>query len=133
LTVPELKGIELFPIVKPDFIDDFWLGGDAHIGIKGEIGADHFRFGLITPKKLLTIVQEKRIFNGRMMFVVNESDMKTNLALVKTEINKFLPECTRDTWEEVALAINNYLEWEYFDLSSGICAFYKKNMMNRRI
>jgi hypothetical protein len=32
---------------------------------------------------------------------------------VENEINNILKECIRSTWDEVAIAINRHLEWEY--------------------
>lgn len=50
--------------------------------------------------------------------------MEDNIAYVTREIKKLLLQCARETWEEVALAINYYLDWEYYDPSCGICDFY---------
>jgi len=51
--------------------------------------------------------------------------MKENLNYVTEEINKLLLQCARESWEETALAINYYLNWEYYDPKKGICDFYK--------
>lgn len=50
--------------------------------------------------------------------------MEDNIAYVTREIKKLLLQFARETWEEVALAINYYLDWEYYDPSCGICDFY---------
>jgi len=129
MLIPELKFIEL--IKKPNepfMIDDFAFQAIAHIGLLGEErGADYFYFLMATPKALLTAFKENHIVNRRAMFIVNESKIESDLELVKMQITEFLLDCKRETWEEVALAINYCLDWEYYDPAYGICEYYKKS------
>jgi len=105
-------------------IDDFIMAAVADISDKDSPGADCFYFRILTPKRLNMLLTIDKILFGRAVYVVNEKDMLSNINLFKENINSFLPSCARETWEEVALAINCYLEWEYYDPASGICQFY---------
>jgi hypothetical protein len=111
MIIPEIKSI--FINGTPDLIDDFVIGGSVNIGIKGSDGADYFYFRIMTPKRVLAMLNEKRVLNGRGVFIVNESQMELNVKLVESEICKVLENCVRMTWDEVANAINRYLKWEY--------------------
>jgi len=108
---PVLKRIMLMR--EPVEIDDFKLGACAYIGENNKDGADYFYFKLVTPKRIIKLLNENKIIDGRATFIVNEADMESNLELVKTEINKILQDCARPTWDEVTQVINRYLEWEY--------------------
>ncbi|MCL2336017.1 MAG: immunity 8 family protein [Firmicutes bacterium] len=122
MIIPVLRDITL--IHEPDSIDDFIIGAEADITHKDSKGADCFYFRIMSPKGLCRVLSSENILSGRAVFVVNEANMEKNLQLVKDKITGFLLSCARDTWEEVALAINCYLEWEYYDPECGICAFY---------
>ena len=100
-------------IWEPDLIDDFVRTAQAEIGVEGEKGADIFYFRIMTPNRLLKMLEEERIIDGRGTFIVNEPDVKSILEIVRLEINKILQDCVRETWDEVAKAINRYLQWEY--------------------
>ncbi|EJW16690.1 immunity 8 family protein [Paenibacillus alvei] len=89
--------------------DDFVLPASADIGTADSEGVEYFYFRVMTPKRLLAILDEDKIIDGRATFIVNEFD----LTLVEKEINKILEDCIRPTWDEVAKAINRYLDWEY--------------------
>lgn len=111
---PEMKNI--FINGEPDAIDDFALGGSANIGIKGKAGADYFYFKVMTPRRILVMLEDKKIINGRGVFIVNEDSMELNVKLIESEINKILVACIRPTWNEVANALNKYLKWEYDEI-----------------
>lgn len=63
----------------------------------------------MTPTRLVIILEEDKIIDGRATFIVNEFD----LVLVEKEIDKILEDCIRPTWDEVAMAINRHLNWEH--------------------
>jgi len=73
---------------------------------------------------LSKILSKDKILFGQALYIVNENDMVSNINLIKENINSLLPSCARETWEEVALAVNCYLKWEYYDPACGICQFY---------
>lgn len=102
-----LKGLDFMgnPIQSNDFV----IGATAYIGLRDSEGSDLFYFRLITPRRLLTILDEKEILDGRATLIVNEF----NQSLVEKEINKILDDCVRSSWNEVAKAINRHLNWEY--------------------
>ena len=108
---PVLKNVVLD--WEPDAIDDFVIPAEADIGIEGEKGIEFFDFTIITPKRLKKILEENRVIDGRAIFIVNEPTMEANLELVKRKINEILQDCVRETWDEVAKAINRHLQWEY--------------------
>ncbi|MBG9736687.1 Imm8 family immunity protein [Paenibacillus alvei] len=94
---------------EPQSENDFVVPAIADIGSKDFEGVDYFYFRIMTPKRLVTILEEDKILDGRGTFIVNEFD----LAVVEKEINKILADCIRPTWDEVAKAINRHLNWEY--------------------
>jgi hypothetical protein len=108
MIVPILKRIVVIG-EEPEHTDDFVLAANADIGVADSEGVEYFYFRILTPKRLLTILNEDKILNGRATFIVNEYDLK----LVENEINNILKDCIRSTWDEVAIAINRHLEWEY--------------------
>jgi len=107
MIIPVLKRI-LFR-GEPEIADDFVLPASADIGTADSDGVEYFYFRIMTPKRLLAILEEDKILNGRATFIVNEF----NSTLVEMEINKILEDCIRPTWDEVAKAINRHLNWEY--------------------
>jgi len=126
IIIPVLRGIDFN--IEPEDINDFSIAMIAYITTMDSNGADCFYSKVMTPKKLIKLLSDEKILSGRTVFIVNEPDMESNIKLLKAEINKFLPSCARETWEEVALAINCYLEWEYYDPACGICDFYNDTM-----
>lgn len=125
MIIPVLKKID--DIEEPNDIKDFLLPLVAYIGIEGEKGADCFYFRTITPRRLGKIYSDNKDGLLRAVFIVNGSSMVENIDYVTEEINKILLTCARNTWEETALAINYYLNWEYYDPQKGICDFYKNS------
>ena len=113
MIIPVIKSIYLNINGNPDCIDDFVIGGSANIGTEGTNGVDYFYFRLITPKRLITMLNKEKILEGKGMFIVNEPSMELNLKLLEAEINKIIKDCIRPTWSEVANAINRHLKWEY--------------------
>lgn len=121
MLVPYLENID--DIEEPENIEDFVMGLVAYIGVKGETGSDCFYFRIATPKRLEILYNNDSPI-VRSLFIVNGATMQENIDYVTEEINKLLLHCARATWEEVALAINYYLDWEYYDPNYGICDFY---------
>lgn len=115
----------ILDIEEPEDIKDFVMHLEACIGEKGEEGSEYFSFRIITPKRLQKLSKEMGSMLLRSIFVVTGSSMKENIDYVTQEINKLLLKCSRNTWEETALAINYYLDWEYYDPEQGICDYYK--------
>ncbi|TXK75444.1 Imm8 family immunity protein [Paenibacillus sp. N3.4] len=107
MIVPILKRVLLRG--EPEQEDDFALPASADIGSSNSDGVDYFYFRIMTPKRLLTILEEDKVLDGRATFIINKFD----LTLVEEEINKILEDCIRPTWDEVAKAINRHLNWEY--------------------
>ena len=108
---PVLKKIVLRG--EPEDINDFVLGANADIGIDGREGVEYFYFRIITPKRLAKLLETDRIVDGRATFIIYEANMESNLRLVECQIKKILEDCRRESRNEVAKAINRYLEWEY--------------------
>lgn len=110
--------------IEPEDISDFVMPLEAGI-IDGCGNEAFFQFRVMTPKRLLKIMEKENIFFGRSVFIVNAQDMQTNLEKIKKEINKMLLSCCRETWHETILALNVYLEWDYYDPDCGIPDIYK--------
>ena len=104
---PVLKGLDFMG--NPNRSDDFVIGATAYIGFEESKGSDLFYFRVMTPKRLLVILKEEKILDGRATLIINEF----NESLVEKEINKILEDCVRSSWDEVAKAINRHLNWEY--------------------
>lgn len=121
MLVPYLENID--DIEEPNNIENFVMGLVAYIGVKGEIGSDCFYFRIVTPKRL-EILYNNADPIVRSLFIVNGTTMQENIEYVTKEVNRLLLQCARETWEETALAINYYLDWEYYDPSIGICDYY---------
>jgi hypothetical protein len=129
---PVLKNIVLRG--EPENISDFVIGANADIGIDGHDGVEYFYFRMITPKRIIKFLNEDKIVDGRATFIVNELDMESNIKLVESYINKILEDCVRESWIEVAKAINRYLEWEYDNiqyetLEEGYVKINEKNKL----
>lgn len=107
MVIPQLKKILVNN--EPQSEDDFVIPAIADIGPKDVDGVDYFYFRIMTPKRVLSILEEDKILDGRATFIINEFDM----SLIELEINKILEDCIRPTWDEVAKAINRHLNWEY--------------------
>jgi len=110
---------------EPEDINDFVMHLEACINTEGDKGADCFSFRMMTSKRLERISKEIGPMLLRAVFIVNGASMEENMTYVTNEINTLLLGCARNTWEETALAINYFLNWEYYDPKKGICDFYK--------
>lgn len=104
---PVLKGLDFMG--NPTHSDDFVIGATAYIGFEDSEGSDLFYFRVMTPKRLLVILKEEKILDGRATLIIDEFYE----SLVEKEINKILEDCVRSSWDEVAKAINRHLNWEY--------------------
>ncbi|MFE6796503.1 Imm8 family immunity protein [Paenibacillus chitinolyticus] len=89
LVIPQLKRILISS--EPPSDDDFVVPAIADIGPKDVDGVDYFYFRIMTPKRMLSILNEDKIMDGRATFIVKEF----NLDLVEKEINKILEDCIR--------------------------------------
>jgi hypothetical protein len=107
LVVPQLRRILISN--EPQSDDDFVVPAIADIGPKDVVGVDYFYFRIMSPKRMFSILNENKVMDGRAIFLVKEFDID----LVEREINKLLEDCIRPSWDEVAIAINRYLNWEY--------------------
>ncbi|WP_258377611.1 immunity 8 family protein [Paenibacillus illinoisensis] len=96
-------------VTEPEDTKNFVVAASADIGSENVEGEDYFYFRIVTPNKLIEILNEDKILKGRATFIINEFD----LSLVETEINKILEDCIRPTWDEVSKATNRHLKWEY--------------------
>jgi len=107
----------IVPVIKheidvtgfPEKEDDFWVSICVSIGPYDEVGADFFYFYVASPKNIVRTLGQSEVLSGRAILIVHHFDLK----LIEDKINELLKECTRPSWEEVALAINRYSIWEY--------------------
>lgn len=96
---------------EPEQKDDFLFAVSVDIGVEGEVGVEYFYCRIMTPKRMLKLLEEDHLVYGRATFIVETFD----LTLVESEINQMLKNCIRPTWDEATKAINRYLDWEYDD------------------
>jgi hypothetical protein len=127
MIIPELEEIRTHFNSKTDKIDDFAFLCEVYIYGEG------FSFTMATPKGLLRLVTEEKLVLVNHTFVVNEADMESNIKLVEDRINDILKECYGEKWSHVAIAINHYMEWDYYDPQGegGIGDFYRNRYMNK--
>lgn len=102
MVTPVLKGIDLIE-------NQYGIKGTAYIAEENDIGSDCFHFQVLTPEFVLNSLCENKILNGRGIFIVQNYSEE----LLVSEINNILQDCIRPTWDEAAIAINRYLNWEY--------------------
>lgn len=115
----------ILDVEEPEDIEDFVMHLEACINTEGDKGADCFSFRIMTPKRLEKLSKGIGAMLIRSVFIVKGSNMEENINYITEEIKKLLEGCARESWEETALAINYYLNWEYYDPQKGICDFYK--------
>ncbi|WP_342549363.1 Imm8 family immunity protein [Paenibacillus sp. FSL P2-0089] len=102
MVTPVLKGIDMIE-------NQYGLKGTAYIAEEDDMGSDCFHFQVLTPELVLNSLRENKILSGRGIFIVQDYSEE----LLVSEINKILQDCIRPTWDEAAIAINRYLNWEY--------------------
>lgn len=109
MITPELKdlfcpGLEK-PALPPD-PEDCVISLQAAIGAKGEDGDDLFFFTVATPKGLL---REELPRWGRGLLVVESFSW----AAIERALERLLSHARRESWSEVAAALNQELNWEF--------------------
>jgi hypothetical protein len=92
-----------------DVGDDFLLNGTACIGTEESDACDFFDFTIISPKALEQKLETTKFICGRAYFIVKKLDIK----LLREEINTIVSNCQGDNWEEIALRLSPYFNWEY--------------------
>ena len=108
LVIPVLKDIEAYEV--SDGMKGTKLRCTAYIAEEEDIGSDCFHFQVLSPEYMASYLHENQnMFNGRATFISEKFDLE----MIKVEIINILKVCIRPTWEEVALAINRFLRWEY--------------------
>ncbi|NMI06188.1 hypothetical protein HF638_19600 [Paenibacillus sp. SZ31] len=95
-----------------DIGDDFYLSGTACIGTKDDTGAYNFDFGIISPKALERELKDgSDIIAGARYFIVSRLDFE----LITNKIKQILLNNDGDTWEDIAVNLAPYFDWEYTD------------------
>jgi len=110
MIIPELKSLSLLDDTA-NTSDDFWIIAKAYIGEKGGDGADEFMFYVTSPKRLHKICMHGGEF-GRGLIIMNEFGEEE----VKKKINKLLDQCTKPTWQDIAIYLGRFAYWEYEDI-----------------
>lgn len=104
---PVLKYLDIVEI--KDSSKGFLARCAAYIGEDKVEGVEYFYFRVMTTDRLLSMLNEEQIIDGRATFIMHTFDQ----AGIEERINAVLQDSIRPTWGEVALAINRYLSWEY--------------------
>jgi len=106
---PELKGLFSDDLERPSLPtdpEDCLVSMYAAIGPKGAEGTDRFFFTVATPKGLL---REALPRWGRGFLMVEEFSW----VAVERAIQRLLIHAQRNSWSEVAIALNQELHWEF--------------------
>lgn len=98
-------------VVWEDFQDDdnFIKGVDIHIGEKNINGSNLFRFTIISPKYLESMVNIYNFKYGRGLIITRETDELK----IEQIINDVLAKCVCDTWSETFNKLSQYAINEY--------------------
>lgn len=104
--LPKGEGKEL-----PSNIYDAWDVVEADIGLVGEDGYDYFTFYVCTIKKLKTILEDQSFRFGRHIIFVQYFDW----SIVRQAISQVVSSAQGDTWDEVAMKIARYGQYEFED------------------
>ena len=112
----ELKAINLYDCAFEDFVpeikDNFCVGIDLDIGTDDSDAADIFSVRICSPKWILhNCFQNQRVKWGVGMMIMNEF----NHSVIKSEIEKILKECSKETWEKSLTYLLRFFSWEFED------------------
>jgi hypothetical protein len=108
MIAPELKEMFCADLAKPALPpdpDDCIVSLQASIGPKGERGEELFFFTVATPKALQ---REELPRWGRGMLLVETFSW----AIVERAVERLLSQARRESWADVAAALNRELNWE---------------------
>lgn len=122
---PVLKDLFIYQLTEE--LKDFDLKADAWIGEEETDKSERFSFRIVTPKRLKKIVGREKLTSLKGIFLVKEKTMQSNIRLVTEKIEEILKKCARETWEKTAFALQDYFDWEYYNGSSGIHQYYRKD------
>lgn len=106
---PELKELFCAGLEKPalpPYPDDCVVSLQASIGPKGERGEELFFFTVATPKGLLRGELPRW---GRGILLVETFSW----VVVERAVERLLSQARRESWAEVAAALNQELNWEF--------------------
>jgi hypothetical protein len=112
----KLKGINLYDCAFEDFVpeikDNFCRWIDLDIGTDDSDAADIFSVCICSPKWILhNCFQNQRVKWGAGMMIMNEF----NHSVIKSEIEKILKECSKETWEKSLPYLLRFFSWEFED------------------
>lgn len=115
MVVPQIKSLtspDLEPGNLPADPSDCCVLVDAHIGPKGEIGEEDFSFVVATPACLARLGLPRW---GRGMLIVETFSWP----VVEHALARLLAHAHRNTWHDVAQALNHELHWEFDNYQHG--------------
>lgn len=117
----ELKAINLYDCAFEDFVpeikDNFCVGIDLDIGTDDSDAADIFSVRICSPKWILhNCFQNQRVKWGAGMMIMNEF----NHSVIKSEIEKILKECSKETWEKSLTYLLRFFSWEFEDYQQAV-------------
>jgi hypothetical protein len=103
---PELRDIQsdLEPPALPEDPRDCAVGFRAYIGPRDGPDAEAYTFLVVTPTRLM---QAEGPLWGRGYLIVDSFDW----SVVVRSIAELLARCSRPSWDEVAIALNQELRW----------------------
>ena len=105
--------VENFSTYWPDDVENFCFLLQAMIGPEGMEGEESFDIEVCTPKRLASTYDKHDVIIGRHLFIVFEYDYDRIIAT----INKFISNCSGDSWKEMAEKISRLGKWEFEDYS----------------
>ena len=90
---------------------DCWIVIQADIGVAGKEGADIFTFYVCTAKRVNSILQNEDFLLGHHLILVEKFDWQ----VVENAIKNILNNLEANTWEQLAIKLNEYGGWEFSD------------------
>ncbi len=112
---PEIKWIELngneLRDFSPEISENFWCLVTFGIGPDDEDGSHIFDLSIGTPRAFDHRGQHEGPIWGRHHMIVNRFDA----AEIRAAIEKKVAECARPTFEETALVLSRFFQWEFED------------------
>lgn len=111
LEIKSIFSIELDKGEEPESPKCCCVSIRAQIGIRGKEASEQFNFYAITPEFLL---ESPEVRWGRGYLLLPEFSWNE----VERMLERLISGISVDSWQDAALRLNNYLEWEFANYQS---------------
>ncbi|WP_342435894.1 Imm8 family immunity protein [Paenibacillus sp. FSL L8-0436] len=96
----------------PEENKDFCVSVVLDVGSEEVHGTDQFYATVANANGLRDFFIGEIVVPIRGLLLIKSFD----ISLIKSEIQKILDKCSKDTWEETAKSINRYFPWEFDEI-----------------